>query len=334
MRSLKAIVLFSGGLDSLIALGIIKNSGVELLALNFVSPFCRCNRKDGCSAVGQLKKIGVAFRIISLKEEYLEIVKSPKFGYGSNVNPCLDCRIMMFKKAKDIMQETGASFIITGEVLGQRPMSQQKRQLELIERETGLAGLILRPLSAKLLPQTIPEEKGWVKREFFLDFSGRIRSPQIELARNLGINDYPCPSGGCLLTDPGFSRRLKDLMKHNKFSLDEIELLKVGRHFRITDRVKLVVGRNEAENKRVFDLAKKGDVCFSPKGDIPGPAALARGTDGELDTESTCVSIVARYCDKKEEKTVLIEKSFYPEGEKSILLATPIKEDELERLRI
>ena len=331
---MKAIVLFSGGLDSLLALRIIKDSGVELLALNFVSPFCRCNRADGCSAVGQLKKIGVDFRVFSLKQEYLEIVKAPKFGYGSNINPCLDCRIMMFKKAKEAMKDTGASFIITGEVLGQRPMSQHMRQLGLIEKETGLSGLILRPLSAKLLPQTIPEKEGWIKREVLLDLSGRIRSPQIQMAKELGINDYPCPSGGCLLTDPGFSRRMKDLMKYNKFSLEEIELLKVGRHFRISDRLKLVVGRNKEENKRILDFAKDGDVCFAPPDDVPGPTAVARGANGELAVDSLCAAIVARYCDRKDEGRILIEKCFSPKDVKTVLSVEPIMEDELDKLRI
>lgn len=330
---MKALALFSGGLDSLLALRLIKDSGVELLALNFVSPFCRCNRKDGCSATGQLKKIGVDFRVISLKEEYLEIVKHPKFGYGSNINPCLDCRVMMFKKAKEIMQEAGASFIITGEVLGQRPMSQQMRQLELIEKETGLSGLILRPLSAKLLPETIPEKEGWIKKEILLDLSGRMRSPQIKMAKEFGINDYPCPSGGCLLTDPEFSRRMKDLMRYGQFSLEEIELLKLGRHFRISDRLKLVVGRNEQENKRVIDFAKDGDFCFSPPDDIPGPNALARGVNQE-GMENICAAIVARYCDKKDDTAIPVEKNSYPATQKKVLLAGPIREDELDKLRI
>ncbi|MDP1852874.1 MAG: tRNA 4-thiouridine(8) synthase ThiI [Candidatus Omnitrophota bacterium] len=329
----KALVLFSGGLDSLIALRIIKDSGIELLALNFVSPFCRCNRKDGCSAVLQLKKIGVDFRVFSLKEEYLEIVKKPKFGYGSNINPCLDCRVMMFKRAKEVMKDVGASFIITGEVLGQRPMSQRMRQLELIEKETGLSGLILRPLSAKLMPETIPEKEGWVKREILLDLSGRIRSPQIGLAREFGITDYPCPSGGCLLTDPEFSRRIKDLMKHNQFTLDEIELLKLGRHFRINEKLKLVVGRNERENLRLLDLAREDDICFSPL-ETTGPTAIARGLNGKVELEHLCAAIVARYCDKKDAKAVSIEKNFYPAKEKTLLSVQPIMEDELDRLRI
>ncbi|MEK6715466.1 MAG: tRNA 4-thiouridine(8) synthase ThiI [Candidatus Omnitrophota bacterium] len=331
---MRALVLFSGGLDSLLALRIIKDSGIELLALNFVSPFCRCNRKDGCSAVGQLKKIGVDFKLISLKEEYIEMVKAPKFGYGSNVNPCLDCRIMMFKKAKQIMAEADAKFIITGEVLGQRPMSQQKRQLELIEKETGLSGLILRPLSAKLLPKTIPEEEGWVKKELLLALSGRSRVSQISLAKEINVKDYPCPSGGCLLTDPGFSRRVKDLFKYSELTLQEAELAKIGRHFRINEKLKLVVGRDKIENEHLFSLIKSGDTYFMPQDDVAGPTALARGLNGEIGIDNICAAIVARYCDRKDEGKVLIEKCSPPSEERTVLSIEPIMEDELDSLRI
>lgn len=332
MRSVKALVLFSGGLDSLLALRIIKDAGIELLALNFVSPFCRCNRADGCSAVGQLKKIGVNFKLVYLKEEYIEMVKAPKFGYGSNVNPCLDCRIMMFKKAKEIMREEEAKFIITGEVLGQRPMSQQMRQLELIEKETGLAGLILRPLSAKLLPQTLPEKEGWIKREVLLGFSGRARSPQIELAENLGVNDYPCPSGGCLLTDPNFSRRIKDLMKYSQFNLENIELLKLGRYFRIDEKCQLIVGRNEQENQRLLNIAREGDVCFLPLG-TTGPSAIARGLNGNMLSEKLCASIVARYCDDKS-SSLRLEKWRLPQEEKTAVSVRCLSEAEIEKYKI
>lgn len=330
---MRALVLFSGGLDSLLALRIIKDSGIELLALNFLSPFCMCNRSDGCSAIAQLKRIGVNYRFIPLKEEYLEIVEHPKFGYGSNMNPCLDCRILMFTKAKEVMQESGASFIITGEVLGQRPMSQQKRQLALIEKETGLSGLILRPLSARLLPETIPEKEGWVKKELLLALSGRSRVSQISLAKEINVKDYPCPSGGCLLTDAGFSRRIKDLIRYGSFTLDEIELLKVGRHFRINEKLKLVVGRDERENKRILDLAKEVDICFAPL-DTTGPTALARGLNGEIGIDNTCAAIVARYCDRKNEGMVLIEKCSPPSEERAILSIEPIMKDELDSLRI
>lgn len=330
---MKAIVLFSGGLDSLLAMRMIKDSGVSLFAVNFVSPFCQCNRKDGCSAVAHLKKAGIDYRVVSMKDEYLDIVINPKFGRGSNMNPCIDCRILMFKKAKEIMREVGADFIITGEVLGQRPMSQHGRQLKLIEKVTGLSGFILRPLSAKLLPKTTPEKKGWVKKEILLNLSGRIRSPQIKMAEDLNINDYPCPSGGCLLTDPGFSRRIKDLMKYSKLTIREVEFLKAGRHFRITDELKLIVGRNEKENQYLLDLAKGKDVCFAPK-DVAGPIAVARGIGGNKALERICASIVSRYSDGDGNDALAIEKWGVGEIKKEVLSECPMIEAKIEKILI
>ncbi|PIQ88244.1 MAG: hypothetical protein COV72_09375 [Candidatus Omnitrophica bacterium CG11_big_fil_rev_8_21_14_0_20_42_13] len=332
-HKVKALVLFSGGLDSLIALKLIKDSGIELLALNFVSPFCRCNRSDGCSAVMQLKNLDVEFKLIRLAEEYLEIVKKPKFGYGSNMNPCIDCRVLMFKKAKAVMQEVGASFLITGEVLGQRPMSQQKRQFGLIEKEAEVEGLVFRPLSAKLLPQTLAEKEGWLKDNVLLNLSGRIRSPQIKMAKELGVNDYPCPSGGCLLTDIGFSRRLRDLIKHSRFTLDEVELLKIGRHFRLNDKLKLIVGRDEKENNRLLDIAQKRYACFIPC-DVKGPVAIASGLNGEVELDQLCVSIVARYCDRNKEAKVKVEKRNIVKGGSVITAEVPASEELIEKFRI
>ncbi|MBU2251012.1 MAG: 7-cyano-7-deazaguanine synthase, partial [Candidatus Omnitrophica bacterium] len=228
---MKAVALFSGGLDSTLAIKVMVDQGTEVVALNFTSPFCRCQRGEGCSVPisSRAKDLGVTFKSMYLGEEYLEIVKNPKHGYGRNCNPCIDCRILKLKKARILMETIGASFLITGEVLGQRPMSQHREALRIIEKESGLEGLILRPLSAKLFEPTLPEKKGWVNREALLDISGRTRKPQIQLADQLGIKDYPCPAGGCLLADPGFSKRLRDIFQHDEFNLDNVELLKIGR---------------------------------------------------------------------------------------------------------
>ncbi len=317
----------------MLAMRMIKDSGINLFAVNFVSPFCRCNRKDGCSAVVHLKKAGIDYRVVSIKDEYLDIVRSPKFGRGSNMNPCIDCRILMFKKAKEIMREIGAAFIITGEVLGQRPMSQHRRQLKLIEKETELCGFILRPLSAKLLPETLPEKKGWVKKEILLNLSGRMRSPQIKMAEDFKINDYPCPSGGCLLADPGFSRRIKDLMKYSLFNLSEVEFLKAGRHFRITEELKLIVGRNEKENQYLLDLAKGEDACFAPR-DVAGPIAIARGLNGNKSLERVCASIVSRYSDGNGNDALAVEKWKAKESKREVLSESPMIEAELEKILI
>ncbi|MCX5696942.1 MAG: hypothetical protein NTU54_03050 [Candidatus Omnitrophica bacterium] len=298
---MRAIALISGGLDSTLATKLMQDLGIELVALNTVSPFCLCNHHSakGCfhGAASVSKELGIRLVSINVAEEILEIVKKPKHGYGSNMNPCIDCRILLFKKAKELMRQEGASFVITGEVLGQRPMSQMRRTMTLIEGEAQLTDLVLRPLSAKVLEPTIPEREGWVPRDKLLAISGRGRKDQFALAGALGVKDFPCPSGGCLLTDPEFSKRLRDLMRHTSdFTLNDIFLLKLGRHFRLSKGVKLIVGRNEQENKNILSLALAQDHLFMAPEDTAGPTALGRGVfNDELLTRSC--RIVARYCD-------------------------------------
>ncbi len=312
---MKAVALFSGGLDSTLAIKVMVEQGIEVVALNFTSPFCRCQRGQGCGHLIQdrAKALGASFKAMYLGSEYLEIVKNPKHGYGRNFNPCIDCRILKLKKAKAFMEEIGASFLFTGEVLGQRPMSQHRQALGIIEKEAGLEGLVVRPLSAKLLEPTLPEKKGWLKREVLLDISGRTRNPQIKLAEQLGIKDYPCPAGGCLLTDSGFCRRLKDLMAHNEFSLENIELLKIGRYFRISPGFKFLVGRNENENNRLSRLFKDKDLLFEPE-TLPGPLGLGRG-ECDYTTRHFCATIIARYTAPLEKVKVVIKGSSEEQGE-------------------
>lgn len=333
---MKAIILFSGGLDSSLAAKLMQNLGLELIALNTVTPFCLCSRHSptGCfhSAGIGAKNLGLKLIGFNVAEEFLEIVKNPKHGYGSNMNPCIDCRILLFKKAKELMHKEGASFIITGEVLGQRPMSQRKDAMRLIDKEAGLENLVLRPLSARVLERTIPEEKGWIDRDKLLAISGRGRRSQLDLADELGINDYPCPSGGCLLTDPEFSKRVKDLIKHRQFNLDEVLLTKLGRHFRLNDTAKLAVGRNETENAQLLNLAKEGDFVFMPK-DIAGPTALGRGSySGETITLSC--SIVCRYCDLGSFAGADICYRKTAGKEDKILYIAPIEQNKLVSLKI
>jgi tRNA U34 2-thiouridine synthase MnmA/TrmU len=302
---MKAIGLLSGGLDSTLALKIILGQGIEVIALNFFTPFCRCVR-GGCSwAKRQADHLKIPIKTVYLGEEYLEIVKNPKFGYGSQLNPCIDCRILMFRKAREFMKEVDASFIVTGEVLGQRPMSQNLRALKLIEREAGLEGLIVRPLSAKLLPPAIPEEKGWVKREELLAIKGRSRKEQMRIAAEVGLRDYPCPAGGCLLTDPGFAKRMRDLMEYSpNFTLEDIELLKIGRHFRLAPETKLVVGRNYSENTMLEKMLGKGDVMLYIK-EFKGPIAVMKGkTSTEL--LKTAARITVRYSDAPQNAEVKV----------------------------
>ncbi|MFH0912954.1 MAG: tRNA 4-thiouridine(8) synthase ThiI [Candidatus Omnitrophota bacterium] len=333
---MKAIALISGGLDSTLATKIIHGLDIELVALNTISPFCLCNHRSssGCfhGATQAAKTLGLKLISIQVSEEYLEIVRKPKHGYGSQMNPCIDCRILLFKKAKDLMQKEAAAFIITGEVLGQRPMSQKLNTMRLIEKEAGLEGLVLRPLSAKILEPTIPEREGWVDRDKLLAINGRSRREQFSLAQKFGINDYPCPAGGCLLTDPEFSKRLKDLMRYREFNLDNIQLLKLGRHFRLNDTAKLVVGRNEQENEQLLNLAKDDDYLFMPK-EIAGPTALGRGIfSDELINFSS--SITCRYCDRNNNTTAEIIYKKFPAQEDKLLKITPAEDSRLIEFKI
>ena len=332
---MKAIALISGGLDSTLAAKLMQNLGLELVCLNTVSPFCLCNQhsSNGClhGASHVAKDLGLKLLSINVAEEILQIVKKPKHGYGSNMNPCIDCRILLLKKAKEAFAKEGAAFIITGEVLGQRPMSQKLKTMRLIEQESGLEGLVLRPLSAKVLEPTIPEQKGWIERDKLLAINGRSRREQFTLAREYGINDYPCPSGGCLLTDPEFSKRLKDLMSHNEFNINNVLLLKVGRHFRLTENSKLVVGRNEKENQQLEYLAKENDYLFFPPEDLAGPTALGRGIFNE-DLINLSLRIICRYFDSKDTANIVYRRM--PGGEKRVAGISPLKEEELVALRV
>lgn len=331
----KAVGLLSGGLDSTLAIKLVHDQGIEVLALNFFSIFCRCNRKGGCgtAAYRVTHETGIPLKVITLKGEYLEIVKRPKYGYGQGMNPCIDCRILMFRKAKAFMEEKAASFIVTGEVLGQRPMSQHRRAIQIIERESGLEGLILRPLSAKHFPPSIPEREGWVNRERFLRFSGRSRKPQMELAEELGIWEYPCSSGGCLLTDPNFSARMRDLMEFNPdFDLRDIRLLKLGRHFRLAKRARLIVGRSQDENETLHSLAGEEDLLFRTEG-VVGPTSLLRGIYND-ELVSLAAAITARYSDIDGMPMV---KVGFCKGKASFnhsLLVRPIENKDLDNLRV
>ncbi|MBN2112212.1 hypothetical protein JW707_03885, partial [Candidatus Woesearchaeota archaeon] len=222
---MKCIALFSGGLDSVLAVKLIEKQGIDVTALNFTSPFFSSEK-----AVKSAKANRIKLRIINLGSGYLKTVKSPKYGHGRAINPCIDCKIHMLKKAKKYAKKIGAKFIIIGFVKGQRPMSQHMGALRIIEKESGLKGKLLMPLSAKLLPETEAEKKGWVDREKLLDLEGRGRKRQIELARKMKIKEYPSPAGGCLLCEVNFSRKLRDLIKHKKnITENDAELLKYGR---------------------------------------------------------------------------------------------------------
>src|SRR4030066_1309296 len=272
MSKIKALALLSGGLDSILATKVILEQGIDVVALNFTSPFCLC-KKGGCGAAEAAKQLHVPLKVMNVGTEYLKVVRKPKHGYGRNMNPCIDCRIFLMKKAKKYAKEIGASFIFTGEVLDERPMSQHYPAMKLIEKEAGLEGKILRPLSARLLPETEAEKKGLVDRAKLLDIQGRSRKPQFKLAEEFNIKDYPCPAGGCLLTYKEYANKLRDLFQHKKrVSMGEVTLLKAGRHFRFGAN-KIIVGRNEAENKILTAKRAKSDFYFEIP-DLPGPITI------------------------------------------------------------
>ena len=287
----KAIGLFSGGLDSAIAARLMMNQHIEVIAVTFKTPFAG---EEWALKMGNV--LGLNVRVIECCDDYMEIVKHPRFGYGKNMNPCIDCKIFMLRKARELMEQERASFVFTGEVLGQRPMSQQMGQLRLIEKESGLEGYLLRPLSAKFLEPTIPEVNGIVDREKLLGIRGRGRKEQIALAKRFGFEEFATPAGGCLLTDPQFSGRLKEALDHDE---EDVELLKVGRHFRTESGAKVIVGRNKVENKRIENLVNEKDALIEIL-DYPGPTILLRGGN-EKDRE-IAASLALEYSDCSEEK--------------------------------
>jgi len=292
----RAIALLSGGLDSTLAVKLMVDQGIEMTAVHFTSVFCNCTpKKAGCKIQARKvsEELNVPIHVIHKGMDYIRMVADPPHGHGSAMNPCIDCRIYMLRKVKELMPAWNASFVITGEVLGQRPMSQQRHTIRLIERESGLEGLILRPLSAQHFDATYPEREGIVDRQKLLAISGRSRKVQIDLAQQLGIKDYPCPAGGCLLTDKVIAARLRDLFSHlPDYTHNDLVLLTLGRHFRLHDGLKVILGRNQEENDRLANLTQPGQVLFTPH-QFPGPTALAIGTIGPDDRQEIGKMITA-----------------------------------------
>jgi len=345
MKGIRAIGLISGGLDSALACYIMKKEGIEVTALHCSTGFCltehkrRVQRKKDLGkdlsnpALIVASKIGIPIEIADISKDYLNILLNPKHGYGSAVNPCIDCRILMIKTAKDYAKKYSAHFIFTGEVLGQRPMSQHRPVLKLIEKESGCQGYLLRPLSAKLLEETVPEKLGWVNRNNLYGISGRSRKIQIELAKEFGIEDYSQPAGGCcFLVDENYARRFKDLVKFQgktKINMEELMLLKVGRHFRINPDLKIIVGREEAENKLLEQYANNRSLfkCLN----YPGAIVLAEGVPDE-NTEKIIAAIAAYYSDGRNQK--LLEVVHIHQNEKKVIITSPTTEAELNQWRI
>jgi tRNA-uridine 2-sulfurtransferase len=336
---IKAVAMLSGGLDSSLAVKIVADQGLDVVGVNYSTGFCLTDHRRRMVGLGKPISPGsvrnealragaqwqIPVEIIDISEEYMSIFTSPKHGYGSAINPCIDCRIFMLQKTRLLMEDLGASFIITGEVLGQRPMTQMPRTMEMIEKESDCQGLILRPLSAKVLPPTLAEEKGWIDRDKLYDFYGRSRKPQMALAKELGLTDYPQPAGGCcFLTDKSYARRVRDLFRYSgKKSLSPTQVLrlKAGRHFRLNERAKAIVGRNEAEN--LFLNNNADGVFVLDCSDVPGPLTLVEGRPLPEDLE-LAARLAARYSDGKEGEEVAIEVKS-PDNECSLLRVAPLR---------
>ncbi len=325
---MKALALLSGGLDSTLAAKLILDQGIEVVALNFTSPFCLCG-KGGCGAIGIARQLNIPIKIINSGEDYLKVIRKPKHGYGKNMNPCIDCRIFMLNKARKYAEEIGASFIFTGEVLDERPMSQHRKALDIVETEAALNGRILRPLSAKLLPKTEAEKKGWVDRERLLDLRGRSRKRQLEMAKGYEINDCPCPSGGCLLTYKEFAGKVRDLFEYKKrIKMKDILLLKIGRHFRFKKN-KIIVGRNQDENKRLRD-SKDGNDYYFEVPDCGSPITLLQGPKTKKAIEMAA-ALTAQYSDSEENETVV---KFGMEKMSRSITVLKLSDKAIEKLRI
>jgi len=331
----KAVALLSGGLDSTLAILVMLRQGIDVTAITFLTHFgCDITDSSSCSRnpMPVAKEFGFRVKLSHLADKFIEIVKNPGFGHGKNMNPCIDCRILMLREAKVFMDLIGADFLVTGEVLGQRPMSQRKECFPLVDREAGVEGLVLRPLSAKLLPPTTAELKGLVDREYLHDFNGRTRRPQMNLAAELGLTDYPSPAGGCLLTEPSYACRLRDLLRYNSTpGLRELHLLRVGRHFRTSPECKIIVGRNEAENEKIIALASSEDTLMSVE-DIGSPTTIITGrvSDNEI---MTAASLTARYSDAKHLSRVEVTVSTL-RGISYKLMCIPATDDLIEGCRV
>jgi len=275
-KKVRALGLCSGGLDSMLSALVLREQGIAVEWINFETPFFSSEKARSAS-----KQIQIPLRVTDITLEYLEMLKEPPGGYGKNMNPCMDCHAMMFRLAGEIMEKEGFDFLFSGEVLGQRPMSQTKPSLRYVEKNSGFDGYILRPLSAKKLPETVPEKEGLADRDQLLGFSGRGRKQQIALAKKFGITDYPAPAGGCLLTDKGFSDRLKDLFdRQETYTKRDLHLLKYGRHIRSKNGEKIIVGRTKEDNENIgkyYDSRK--DTLIRLK-EAPGPMVLIPGISG------------------------------------------------------
>lgn len=318
----RALAMISGGLDSILAAKLIKDQGIEVIGICFKSYFF--GEENAKRMVAQ---IGVPLEVVDFSIEHFEMVKNPKNGYGKNMNPCIDCHAMMMRYCGELLEKFNADFIITGEVLNQRPMSQNRAALDKVKKESGIGSKILRPLCAKNLPPTEMEEKGLVNREALLDIMGRNRKVQMELAEKWGIKEYPSPAGGCKLTEPNYSKRLEELLDHNKdVETRELNLLKIGRHFRVSEGCKIISARTQDEGEILKGLIRKGDIILLAK-DFKGSMVVIIGEPTSEDIEFAA-KVTARYCKGKDENSIVVKYGGYGQKmEKSIEVKAAAEEE-------
>ncbi len=323
-KSFKALALLSGGLDSILAVKLIQEQGIDVEAVIFKSNFY--NEKRGKEAA---ESLGIKYHIIDLTEKTIKLIENPRYGFGKNLNPCIDCHLLMIKETVKLMKKLGADFIITGEVAGQRPKSQNYDALKIIAKECGADGRLLRPLSAKKLEPTVVELNNIVDREKLLDITGKSRKKQMELAKKYNITNYPSPAGGCLLTVPDFSDRLRFNLKHKKLNYIDIEILKVGRHFATPFNNKIIIGRDKDENQVILDLIDETYLIFELSDNRPGPVAVLSALEPDFSEIQAAASLTVRYSKFRNETNVKVK--FYKKNTENedFITVSPKNYDEL-----
>ena len=333
----KAAALFSGGLDSSLAVKLMQQQGIEVVGLHFVSVFLKDaeSAATGGSAALAARELDIDLHLRDSSEALIALLQDPPHGFGKNLNPCIDCRIAMLRRAAEFMREIGAQFVISGEVVGQRPMSQRRFAMDMIDHCAGVEGLVVRPLCAKLLPPTDAENDGLINREQLLAISGRGRREQLALAAEFGLTEFPNPAGGCLLTENTFVAKVRDVLDHPPFAVADMALLKAGRHFRLDARTKAVVGRHEPDNERMASLLAPGDAVLCTA-DGPGPMTILRGEASERNLE-IAARLTARY--SKERDRAAVRVGLYAKGDieakpTRIFTVAPAGPDEFEEMLI
>jgi tRNA-specific 2-thiouridylase len=326
-RLIKGLGLCSGGLDSILSALLLKSQGIDVTWICFETPFFSSEAAQKAS-----DQTGIPLMTCDITDEYMEMMKNPKAGFGKNMNPCMDCHTLMFAKAGEVLKNKDFHFLFSGEVLGQRPKSQNKNSLRYVEKNSGFDGQILRPLCAKLLPQTLVEQKGLVDREKLMDISGRSRKAQMQMANDFGIKEYPSPAGGCLLTDIIFSTRLKDLMYVQKtYKKNELYLLKYGRHFRLDDKTKVIIGRSKKDNEQLIKYYDKNSDVLLKHSIMPGPDVILTGPPTNQNLQQAA-AFCAGYTKSKAGDNALIRVITH-DNEDSLLVKT-VKPSEFNHLMI